>query len=173
MYCTYVLRFWHCLVVNPPGNSYYTTTITTAILLLWKGTTTVAEMVLSCCKLPLEIAAVYRTHLDLPACIYGAHIKYAKVSPFYFFSLLPDYMWGLALTSFLPVIFCKSHGKPTDRILLHLEGNSSIASPKSYDVAGSDMNFEHGYIWLAFWTLSSSGWHYQRSWADLWDYSAT
>ena len=45
------------------------------------------------------------------------------------FSPFHDYMSGLALASFLPVIYCKSHGKPTDRILLHLEGNSSIASP--------------------------------------------
>ena len=55
------------------------------------------------------------------------------------FSPFHDYMWGLALARFLPVIFCKSHGKPTDRILLHLEGNSSITSPKSYDVGESDI----------------------------------
>ena len=168
----YVLRFWHCLVIKPPCKSLlyyyyyycYTTSMKRYHYCSRDGIVLLLAPPGNCRGLPYS-SRLARMYMELTSNMLKYHNS--------IFSPIHDYLWGLALASFLPVIYCKLHGKPTDRILLHLEGNSSIASPKSYDVDESDIWPLNMDIWLAFWTLSLSGLHYQRTWADLWDYSAT
>ena len=133
MYRTYVLRFWHCLVINPPCKFLlyyyyyycYTTSMKRYHYCSRDGIVLLLAPPGNCRGLPYS-SRLARMYMELTSNI-------LKISSLYFFLLfMIIYMWGLVLAtvaSFLPVIYCKSHGKPTDRILLHLEGNSSIASP--------------------------------------------
>ena len=150
MYRTYVLRFWHCLVIKPPCKSllyyYYYYCYTTSMKRYHYCSRDGIALLLAppgnCRGLPYS-SRLARMYMELTSSILKYH--HSIFSPFH------DYMWGLALASFLPVIYCKLHGKPTDRILLHLEGNSSIASPScmmsmrvTYDL----------WTWI-------SGWHFE------------